>query len=93
MLLNDAIASGSDARIAAFFRGFQQEAGQAPAATRGVRTASSGKPTYTREQIGQLYEQHRKGAYAGREQEWARQEADIFAAQREGRVQGVYSTK
>jgi hypothetical protein len=39
-------------------------------------------------QIGELYSRHRKGAYAGREAEWARQEADIFAAQREGRVAG-----
>jgi hypothetical protein len=68
--------------------------GPAPHATRGVRTASSKKPVYTREQIGELYELHRKGAYAGREAEWARQEADIFAAQREGRVQGhPYLTK
>jgi hypothetical protein len=37
----------------------------------------------------QIGERHRKGAYAGREAEWARQEADIFAAQREGRVQGT----
>jgi hypothetical protein len=27
------------------------------------------------------------------EAEWKRQEADIFAAQREGRVQGIYLTK
>jgi hypothetical protein len=29
---------------------------------------------------------HRKGAYTGREAEWNRQEADIIAAGREGRV-------
>jgi hypothetical protein len=46
-----------------------------------------------REDIGRLYELHRKGAYAGREAEWARIENDIFVAQREGRVQGVYLTK
>jgi hypothetical protein len=33
-----------------------------------------------------LYEQHRKGAYSGRETEWARQERDIIAAGREGRI-------
>ena len=54
---------------------------------------SSGKPVYTRDQIQQLYSAHRQGAYAGRESEWNRIEADIFAAQREGRVQGVYLTK
>jgi hypothetical protein len=44
-------------------------------------------------QIGELYPPHCKGAYAGREAEWDRIQADIFAAQREGRVQGVYLTK
>jgi hypothetical protein len=41
---------------------------------------------YTRAQIAQLYTAHRKGAYVGREAEWNRQEADIIAAGREGRV-------
>jgi hypothetical protein len=95
-LLNDAIASGSVARVSAFFRGFQQEAGQAadsPAPQRARNTASS-KPTYTRDQIAQLYAAHRKGAYADREAEWARQEEDIIAAGREGRVSGgPYLTK
>ena len=57
-----------------------------------VRTASGGetaapadKPIYTRALIKQIYEQRRRGAYLGRETEWARLEADIFAAQREGR--------
>ena len=94
-LLNIAIADGSANRVIAIFKGFMQEAGVGgaqPSPTRGHR--ASGKPTYTRETIGQLYEAHRKGAYTGREQEWARQEADIFAAQREGRVQGLpYLTK
>jgi hypothetical protein len=44
------------------------------------------KPIYTRPQIKTLYEQHRRGAYLGREAEWTRIEADIFAAQREGRI-------
>ena len=94
-LLIITIADGSESRIVALFKGFMQEAGVGgaqPSPTRGHR--ASGKPTYTRETIGQLYEAHRKGAYAGREAEWARIEADIFAAQREGRVQGVpYLTK
>jgi hypothetical protein len=34
---------------------------------------------HTRDEIKQLYEAHRKGAYAGREAEWARQDADIIA--------------
>ena len=58
------------------------------------RTSSFGKPTYTRPQIQQLYDRHRKGGSAGREAEWARQEADIIAASREGRIQApAYVTK
>ena len=53
-----------------------------------------GKPTYTRPQIQQFYDRHRKGGYAGREAEWARQKADIIAAGREGRIQApAYITK
>ena len=87
-LLNDAIASGSDARVAAFFRGFQQEAGSTQAsAPAKARARPSGEPVYTRDQIQRLYDQHRRDAYHNREAEWARQEADIIAAGREGRIQ------
>jgi hypothetical protein len=44
------------------------------------------KPFYTRPQIAQLYSQHRRGAYIGREAEWQRIEQDIIAASAEGRV-------
>ena len=94
-LLNIAIADGSANKVIAIFKGFMQGdqgGGAQPSSARGH--GASGKPIYTRETIGQLYEAHRKGAYTGREQEWARQEADIFAAQREGRVHDVaYLTK
>jgi hypothetical protein len=99
VLLNDAISRGSASRAIEFFRRFLQEAGGSgaqiytqAAPTFSRRTSSSG-PTYSREQIKQLYELHRKGAYTGREAEWNRIEADIFRAQREGRVAGVYLTK
>ena len=94
-LLDDAIASGSAARVIAFFRGFQREGrGSDAQVSRPARAAvPSGKPIYTPDRIKQLYEQRRKGAYTGREAEWNRIEADIFAAQKEGRVQGVYLTK
>jgi hypothetical protein len=46
----------------------------------------SDKPTYTRAQVAQLYRMHQKGAYVGREAEWNRQDADIIAAGREGRI-------
>jgi hypothetical protein len=90
-LLNDAIAKGSAARAIEFFRRFQQEeaggTSQTYSATTNRQAGSYyGKPTYTPAQIKELYEQHRKGAWTGREPEWDRLEADIFAAQREGRV-------
>jgi hypothetical protein len=95
-LLNDAIASGSEARIAAFFRSFQsQQAGntQAPASTGTTsrptpfstsRSSSLGTRVYSREDIGRLYEKRRKGGYT--DDTWNRIEADIFQAQRDGRV-------
>jgi hypothetical protein len=88
-LLNIAIAEGDSGRIATFFRGFQQEAGvdsAQPSSTRGHR--ASGRQIYTRDQIKQLYRAHQQGAYAGREQEWAKQEYDIIRASAEGRIIG-----
>jgi hypothetical protein len=94
LLLNEAISSGSEARIAAFFRKFQQEAGGAQAQASGRTRAPVGQRTYTRAQIAALYEAHRKGHYANREAEWQRIEADIFDAQKTGRIQAFdYITK
>jgi hypothetical protein len=93
-LLNDAIAQGNAARVIGFFRGWQREAGadsgQAaqPRSQRMPMWESSDKPTYTRAQIQRLYEQHRRGAYSGREAEWARLEQDIIRAGAEGRIAG-----
>jgi hypothetical protein len=86
-LLNEAIAAADAPRTISFFRKFLSEvgAGGTPSAVYG-RAGSSGKPVYTRSQIARLYDQHRRGAYVGREAEWRRQEADIIAAGREGRV-------
>ena len=73
-------------RVVSFFRQFMQ--GGRPVRFLPLGRGSSGKPTYTRALIQQLYERHRKGGYAGREAEWARQEQDIIAAAAEGRVLG-----
>lgn len=91
VLLNDAIASTDASRVAEFFRKFQQEAGSiqphASSADPGrARLASSGRPIYSRDQITKLYQQHQRGAYNGREAEWARLEHDIVRAGAEGRV-------
>jgi len=60
--------------------------GRARPATGGDTGIPPDKPIYTRAQIAQLYRMHQKGAYTGREAEWARQDADIIAAGREGRI-------
>jgi hypothetical protein len=92
VLLNDAIASTDASRVAEFFRKFQQEAGsiqsQAPSTAPGRTRSSGNKPIYTRSQVAQLYRAHQQGAYAGREAEWAKQEADIIRASGEGRILG-----
>lgn len=60
--------------------------GRGRPASGGESSLPPDKPIYTRAQIAQLYDQHRRGAYVGREAEWARQDADIIAAGREGRI-------
>jgi len=49
-------------------------------------TAPSEKPIITRDQIAKFYEDRRRGAYRGREQEADRMDREIFLATREGRV-------
>ena len=88
-MLNDAIAAGDANRVISFFRGFKREPGRSennnrPASNRAIR----GQQIYTRSQIAQLNEAHRRGAYAGREGEWAQQEYDICRASGEGRIVG-----
>jgi hypothetical protein len=90
-LLNQAIADNATNRVIRFFQQFQNQSAS-QAAYYGA--SSSGKPTYTRAQIAQIYAAHRKGTYAGREAEWARIDADIIRAAAEGRVLGPdYITK
>jgi len=60
--------------------------GRARPATGGDTQFPPDKPIYTRAQIAGLYRAHQKGAYVGREAEWQRQDADIIAAGREGRI-------
>jgi hypothetical protein len=89
-LLNIAIVDGDANRVAAIFRGFMNQTGDTQHAYSAApnRTRSSGKSFYTRDQVKQLYRAHQQGAYAGREQEWARQEVDIIRAGAEGRIIG-----
>jgi hypothetical protein len=60
--------------------------GRARPATGGDTAFPPDKPIYSRAQIANLYRMHQKGAYVGREAEWQRQDADIIAAGREGRI-------
>jgi hypothetical protein len=78
------------------FRGWQQEASGAdtgdaaqPRQQRSQRMPmwASDRRIYSRTEVARLYRQHAMGAYNGREAEWQRQEADIIAAGREGRIQ------
>jgi hypothetical protein len=81
-LLDQAIASATPHRVISFFQQFLQSGHTAQATFHGQ--SASGR-TYTRAQIKQLYEHRRRGGYAGPEQAWAQQEADILRAA-EGRV-------
>ena len=50
----------------------------------------SGHPP--KQAVAAAYEQHRRGKYAGRENEWQRIEQEIIAAGREGRILGAVDT-
>jgi len=60
--------------------------GRARPSSGEIPTATADKPTYTRQQIAKFYADSRRGAYSGRETDKNRIEADIIAAQSEGRV-------
>jgi hypothetical protein len=87
-LLNEAIAAGDPHRVKSFFDGFRREAGGSQGSQVRARSTPLGSRTYTREDIGRLYEKHRKGEFT--EATWNKIEADIFAAQHDGRIQSVY---
>jgi hypothetical protein len=70
---------------------FMQAAHDAPAghqrAHQSRPTATGGRPIYTRQQITDFYKQRRDGHIS--DADWARREADIVAAGREGRIAGA----
>jgi hypothetical protein len=53
---------------------------------RRTKSSASRGRVYTRDEVKQIYDAHRRGRYQGREAEWARQDADLIAAAREGRI-------
>jgi hypothetical protein len=93
VLLNDAIQQADAPRVISFFRSYLREGGGQETQPRQSRaSAPAGTRTYSRAEIGRLYEQRRKGLLTG--EAWARQEADIFSAQKDGRlVDYPYLTK
>jgi hypothetical protein len=56
-----------------------------PASGNGIAVAAD-KPVFTRAQISQFYSNEGRNAYIGRDADRKRDEQEIFAAQREGRV-------
>lgn len=60
--------------------------GRAKPATGDTLPSSADKPIFTRAQISAFYSKPVRDSYIGREQDRARDEQAIFAAQREGRV-------
>lgn len=62
--------------------------GRAKPATGEGSTVPVDKPYFTRFQVTKFYDQVRKGAYVGREQQKEIDEQAIFAAQRDGRIKG-----
>jgi hypothetical protein len=93
-LLNEAIAASNHQQVKAIFDRFRNRSTGTTSSRSTSRRSSASAPFYTRDRIKELYEQHRRGAFAGREADWDAIEQDLFRAQREGRVeQKPYLTK
>jgi hypothetical protein len=90
-LFNDAMQRGNHARARMLTEQFERARAAGTLVLNSYRRSVGlpEKPVYTRPQIAQLYSQHRRGAYVGREAEWARIERDIVAASAEGRVENA----
>jgi hypothetical protein len=89
--MRNAVSNGDAGRVVRFYQGFQQAAHDTPAyqsrASQSRPGATGGKPIYSRQQIADFYKQRRDGHI--NDANWARREADIIAAGREGRVVGA----
>src|SRR5262249_7688186 len=86
-LLNGAIREGSTHRVLAIFREFMalHRVGGTPYSP-PAQTYRHDQRTYSRQEIAKLYDQHRRGAYRGREAEWQALERDIIAGGAQGRI-------
>jgi hypothetical protein len=82
-VLDDAVRAGDSATIIQLVRDFGEYC------NRGQSLMGRGRavwPAYTREQVRQNYERHRRGEFAGREADWARLEKDMVRAARDGQI-------
>jgi hypothetical protein len=89
ILLNSAINAGDARRVKALVDAFRHDMGTPALGQPLYRTQSSRQQrgrVYTRAEVKRLYDDHLRGAYANDEAGWMRQEADIIAAGREGRI-------
>jgi hypothetical protein len=92
-LLRNAVSNGDSGRVAAIYKGFQQEVGQhVPSgrsyASRSPQPASGASSAIlTRPQIAALYERRRKGEF--NDAQWAQIEPAIFSAANQGRIAGA----
>ena len=92
-LLRDAVTKGDAARVAAIYRGFEQEAAgrHTPAGQQrsyqSRQPATGGPRIYSRSQIADLYKQRREGRIP--DSKWGPLEADLVRAGAEGRVVGA----
>jgi hypothetical protein len=92
-LLNDAVASGDAQRVVNFFRGFLREAAQPAQPGQPMASvlpssypAQSRGQFYTRPQILEMASLHRQGKI--NDQDYARWEAEVCRASKEGRILG-----
>lgn len=75
-------------RIAAVDLATLAAPGKAHPAPGNQSPAPNAKPFITRAEISQFYNDSRRGLYAGREAEYRQREAELQAAQSEGRIRG-----
>jgi hypothetical protein len=89
-LMGHAVATGDSNRVVSFYQGFLAEAGaprgSSPRGGYQSRRTASGN-IYSRAQVADLYKRRRDGHIG--DEAWTRQEADIIAAGREGRIVGA----
>jgi hypothetical protein len=86
-LLDEASKRGDHAQARSLIQQFEHARATGTLSSYRRSAGPPKKPVYTRPQIRQYYERHRRGELTG--PEWDRLERDIVAASAEGRVVGA----